>query len=46
MKKTDEQTNQPPQNNCCESCGSDRVMLTEELYAPKKCADCGTARKK
>ncbi len=30
--------------NCCSSCGDDRILLTEEMYAVPKCAGCGKVR--
>lgn len=36
-KKTEDKT----KTDGCGSCGDERVMLTEELYASPKCAGCG-----
>jgi DNA-directed RNA polymerase subunit RPC12/RpoP len=35
-----------PTENKCPGCGSDKVLLTEDLYAEPRCAGCGKTLKK
>lgn len=36
-KKNDQKSNE----NACKNCGDTRTLLTEDVYAPPKCAGCG-----